>query len=31
MMEEKDLLEEIAAYCEEKLTWQITEQVMSFD
>lgn len=31
IMGEKDLLEEITAYCKEKLSWQITEQVMLFD
>lgn len=30
-MGEKELLEEITAYCEEKLSWQITEQAMLFD
>lgn len=31
IMGEKELLEEITAYCKEKLSWQITEQAMLFD
>ena len=31
IMGEKELMEEITAYCKEKLSWQITEQAMLFD
>lgn len=31
IMGEKELMEEITAYCKEELSWQITEQAMLFD